>query len=118
MLRNTTPEGRADIQASTVAHLGRAKPGQQNAAGDEFSAATFPTNWAEMSQNAKAQVFGDDPQLMSDLDHIARIAEGMRAVGRTSNYSNTAVIEVMGEMAREKDTREAAGQRPAGTLLQ
>ncbi|MGL4967009.1 MAG: hypothetical protein ACRC67_37660 [Inquilinus sp.] len=96
LLRNTTPEGRADIQASTVAYLGRAKPGQQNAAGDEFSAATFLTNWAKMSANAKAQIFGDDTQLMSDLDDIAKIAEGMRQVGRTSNYSNTARIGMTG----------------------
>lgn len=96
LIRNTSPEGRADIQASTIAYLGRAKPGQQNAAGDEFSAATFLTNWAKMSANAKAQIFGDDPQLMSDLDDIARIAEGMREVGRTSNYSNTARIGMTG----------------------
>ncbi|MGO4724198.1 MULTISPECIES: hypothetical protein [Inquilinus] len=83
-----------------------------------------------MSQNAKAQVFADDPQLISDLNDIARIAEGMRQVGRTSNYSNTARIGMTGGGAvgltqiglfGPRPSCNRAGRRlrwPAGARLQ
>jgi hypothetical protein len=89
LMRNASPQGVADIQASTIATLARAKPGMQNAAGDQVSAATFLSNWRNMSAEAKQQIFGSDHQLMSDLDDLAQVAAGLRGTRGTANHSNS-----------------------------
>lgn len=113
LMRNVSPQGRADIQASTIAQLGRATAGRQNAAGDQFSPESFLTNWNRMSDNARQQIFGSDPQLVADLNDMARIAEGMRAAGNTRNFSNTQRIATTAAGLGSLGTAVAAGAIPA-----
>lgn len=88
LLRNATPDQRADLTATFISDLGRARPSGQSADGDVFSTETFLTNWNKMSGPTKQLLFGQS-DLIGTLDDLARIAEGMRGLKRTSNLSNT-----------------------------
>jgi hypothetical protein len=46
------------VRATVISRLGRALPGQQNAAGDAFDASRFLTNWAKLDGKAKDALFG------------------------------------------------------------
>lgn len=74
--------------------LGRANPGQQNAAGDAFNTETFLTNWSKMSPEAKKAIFsplGDD--FVSNMDKIANAAstrrEGAKTLVNTSGTTSS-----------------------------
>lgn len=77
------------VRATVVSRLGRATPGQQDAAGDAFSLSRFLTNWNDekLSKEAKAALFGGE--LRAALDDIARIAQGSKEAQRYANNSNT-----------------------------
>lgn len=88
LLSNMEPDEAAGVRAIIIDRLGKATPGQQNAAGDAFSASTFLSNWNRITPQAKATLFGVDT-LRKDLDDIATIAEGARGAARYANHSNT-----------------------------
>jgi hypothetical protein len=91
VLNTLQPDQAARVRASVVQTLGRAKPGNQSAAGDVFSPETFLTNWQDenFSPSAKAALI-PDPQARADLDNIGRVSQGAREAGRYRNHSNTA----------------------------
>lgn len=78
----------AGVRATIISRLGRASAGQQTAAGDAFSPATFLTNWNKMSPRAKSILFADEG-LRSSLDDIARVAQGTKEAQRFANASQT-----------------------------
>jgi hypothetical protein len=88
LMRNATPEQQADITATFISDLGRARPSGQSAEGDVFSTETFLTNWNKMSEGTKQLLFGQS-DIIATLNDLARVAEGMRGLRRTSNLSNT-----------------------------
>lgn len=90
LLANMTDQEAGQVRATIVDRLGRATPGQQGADGTAFSASTFLTNWNRMTPQAKASLFANK-QLRSDLNDIAKLAEGMKASQSMANFSNTAV---------------------------
>ena len=54
-----------------------------------FSAASFATNWARLSEAGKAALF--PPQLRRELEALARVADYQREVEAMANHSRTAV---------------------------
>jgi hypothetical protein len=76
------------IRASLIDELGRAAPGQQNAAGNAFSLETFLTNWNKLPERSRELLFrGESREHMQDL---ALIAERARASRSFTNTSSTA----------------------------
>lgn len=75
--------------SSEIRRLGAATPGNQNAAADAFSPATFLTNYAKLQKSGAADVmFQGDMKV--NLDRIARVAESMKSSQKFWNHSNTA----------------------------
>ena len=69
---------RKTVTATVVDHLGRATPGQQNAAGDAFSSRQFLTNWNRVTPEAKDVLFRgfpEGPAMRSKLDAVAQAAD-------------------------------------------
>jgi len=90
LLGAMSKEDAGQVRAVLIDRLGRANPGAQDAAGQAFSPATFLTNWNKMTPQAKASVFSDT-KLRTDLNDLAKIAEGMKASRGMENFSNTSV---------------------------
>jgi hypothetical protein len=91
LFRYMTPEQRNATGAAVLARIGHARPGSQNAAGDNFSFSTFLTEWNKISPDAKAQLFGGaNRELRSSLDNLARASEAVKDLERLANSSKTA----------------------------
>lgn len=91
------PADEADtVRATIFSRMGRAAPGQQNAAVDAFSPASFGTQWAKLDPRAKAVLFPGQ-QYRQDLDDIAKIAEAMKGSEKFANTSGTALAERLGK---------------------
>ena len=78
------------VSASIVDRLGRARPGQQNAAGDAFSPITFLTEWNKLNREAKAILLPENVRV--ELNKLAAVAEQARAAGAERNLSNTGTV--------------------------
>lgn len=84
------PEDEANnLRASLIMRLGKAKAGNQDAAGDAFSLDTFLTNWNEIN-GSRNLVFGKDT--VQNLDKLAKVAEVVKSAGRSRNHSNTGSV--------------------------
>lgn len=84
---------RREVASALLHRLGRATPGQQNAAGDAFSSESFLTNLAKMSPEARATLFGRTGMdgVLDRLDSFAKVANTRREGGRIfANPSGTA----------------------------
>lgn len=89
-LLQSMPVGAADdVRATIIDRLGRAAPSAQNADLDQFSPATFFTNWSKMSPEGKQQLFGN-AGMRRDLDDIARLALSKKETSKLGNPSGTA----------------------------
>lgn len=75
-----------NVRASLVMRLGKATNSNQNAEGDAFSLDTFLTNWSEI-EGARNLVF--PKETVQSLDKLAKVAEVVKAAGRSKNRSNT-----------------------------
>lgn len=89
LLGNMSEQDAGQVRAVIIDRLGKATAGAQDAEGAAFSAGTFLTNWNRMTPQAKASLFSDSG-LRSNLNDIAKIAEGMKASRSMENFSNTA----------------------------
>lgn len=92
-LRNMQPEERRTLAATVLDRMGAPNPGAQ--AAEDFSAATFLTNWNRLTQNGRAArdaLFGADPEVARSLDRLVRVAGAMRDTARYTNWSGTARI--------------------------
>ena len=86
---------RKALTAAVIKRMGMATPGQQDAAGEAFSAASFLTNWNNVSKEAKQTLFnGYGPGFAKDMDTIARVAEniktGAKVMANPSGSANRA----------------------------
>lgn len=84
---------RREVAAAVLQRLGRATPGQQNAAGDAFSSETFLTNLARMSEPARKTLLGrtDLDGVLDKIGQFAGVAGTRREAGRVfANPSGTA----------------------------
>lgn len=92
VLRNLQPEERSAVAATVLDRLGTPNPGGQ--AAEDFSAATFLTNWNRLTQSgpaARRVLFGgENAALGQSLDRLVRVASSMRDTARFTNWSGTA----------------------------
>lgn len=73
---------RADVSASFLQRMGRASKANQNAAGDAFSMETFLSNWADISPEAKKQLFSNarfGTDYVQNVNKLARMADSIRS---------------------------------------
>lgn len=94
-VKKTLPEGaRGDFAGTVIERLGKAKPGQQDAAGEVWSPETFLTNWNSIAPKARAEMlsgFPNSAQVAADVDAIANAASMMRGNSKLwGNPSGTA----------------------------
>jgi hypothetical protein len=91
-LRNMTPEERSTLAATVLDRMGTPNPGAQ--AAEDFSAATFLTNWNRLTHAgpaARRALFGpEDAELGRALDRLVRVASSIRDTRQFVNTSNTA----------------------------
>jgi hypothetical protein len=81
------PEDQANnVRASLIMHMGNAKEGAQNAAGDAFSLDTFLTNWNQL-KGSRNLIFPKGT--VQALDKLASVAQVAKGFSRTRNFSNT-----------------------------
>lgn len=80
VMRSIPAGERKMVTAAVLRRMGVANPGAQDETGAVFSAQTFLTNWAKMSEPAKVTLFGGShsPGLMRDLDQVAKAASAIR----------------------------------------
>ncbi len=88
--QNLPQANRGDVAASHLDIMGRANPGAQNAAGDNWSFNTFLTNYNKMSQDGKKLIFGGTAA-DQDIQDIAKYASRLREIDKTRNTSGTAM---------------------------
>lgn len=89
MLSLMPEEEAGDVRATIIDRLGRASASRQTAEGDQFSPNTFLTNWNKMSKAGRRLLF-NDPDQISALNDVAKIADSMRLAQQYANTSNTA----------------------------
>jgi hypothetical protein len=80
------------VRATVLDRLGKANPGQQNAAGDAFNPSTYLTNWAKLDPAAKDALFGASGKpksLRSSLDALANTMSNIRSGTKLQNFSGT-----------------------------
>jgi hypothetical protein len=79
VMQSLPSDGQKVLASTVIRRLGKATPGQQNAAGDQFSMGTFLTNWNKLSPEAKSTLFGRFGSDFSDnMDQVARVASNVR----------------------------------------
>lgn len=87
-------EARAEVTASFLQRMGRAVGRKQGADADEFSMETFLTSWANLSKEARHELFRSSrygSAFRNDVDQIARVAENIRLGSNVfQNTSGTA----------------------------
>lgn len=74
------PEARSEVTASFLQRMGRAAKGQQDVSGDAFSMRTFLTNWADLSPEAKKELFQTaryGKSFRDNIDKIARVTDAI-----------------------------------------
>lgn len=90
--RNMTGEERRTLAATVLDRMGTPNAGA--AAGEDFSAATFLTNWNRLTQSgpaARRLLFGrEEAALGQSLDRLSRVAGAIRDTQRYTNWSGTA----------------------------
>ncbi len=89
LMRELPPEQLGDVRATLISRLGKASAGQQDDAGQTFSASTFLTNWNKMSAKGKNILFSDG-DLRRNLNDIAKLANATKEAQKFANHSNTA----------------------------
>lgn len=91
---------RADVSASFLQRMGRASKANQNAAGDAFSMETFLSNWADISPEAKKQLFSNarfGTDYVQNVNRLARMADSIRSGSKVfANPPGTAKQTALG----------------------
>jgi hypothetical protein len=91
-MQSLKPDEQKVLASVMVRRLGKANPGQQNAAGDEFNLNTYLTNWNKLSPDARNALFGRfGSDFSRDMDGLASVAETARQASHVgANPSGTA----------------------------
>lgn len=67
------------VSAAVIKRMGMATPGNQNVEGDVFSSSTFMRNWNDLSEEAKAVLFGRYGKgFKESMDQVARVAHNIK----------------------------------------
>ena len=92
VMSSLTRDQRAMVATEVFENLGRAKPGQQTAAGNVFSFETFLTNYDKLrADRTNGALFGGTPAIRGALDNLAKAAQASREAKKfLPNPSGTA----------------------------
>lgn len=92
---NFTEDEWGIVSSSILSRLGKANPGAQNAAGDQFSLSTFMTNWNKISAESKGIIFGGKTKaLRRELDGLVRVIDSLKKTDDLANRSQTAINSI------------------------
>lgn len=95
IMRVLPEEDAGTVRATIINGLGKSSAGAQNAEGSAFSLSQFLTHWNQLTPRAKTVLF--DRGTLTDLNHLATVANGSKQAARFANSSNTG--SVMGSLA-------------------
>ncbi len=93
VMQSLPKDGQRAVTAAVIKRMGLPTPGQASLGRDEqFSAATFLTNWNNISTEARRALFDrHGPQFSRDMDRVARIADNIKTGAKVyANPSGTA----------------------------
>ena len=91
LMSSLTPDQRTLVATEVFEGLGRAKSGQQVAAGNVFSFETFLTNYDKLGPEMRAALFNKMPQLRESLRNLGKVATSSREAKKfLPNPSGTA----------------------------
>lgn len=93
VMQSLPKDGQQAVTAAVIKRMGMPTAGQAGVdAAEQFSAATFLTNWNRISPEAKRALFDrHGPQFSRDMDRIARVAANIKDGSKVfANPSGTA----------------------------
>ena len=91
LMSSLTPDQRTLVATEVFEGLGRAKSGQQVAAGNVFSFETFLTNYDKLGPEMRAALFNKMPQLRESLKNLGKVSTASREAKKfLPNPSGTA----------------------------
>lgn len=92
VMQSLDKEGQRAVTSAVIKRMGMPTPGQAGIGADEFSAATFLTNWNRVSPEARRALFDRHGLGFSrDMDRIARVADNIKTGAKVfANPSGTA----------------------------
>ncbi len=79
------PKSRAEVAAAFLQRMGRATKGNQDATADAFSMQTFLSNWADLSPEARKQLFSNarfGSDYVANVDKLAQMAGAIKEGGK------------------------------------
>ena len=83
-------DSRGEVRAKFIRNLGYAKPSGVIDDVNDFSSATFLTNWSKLANESKVAMFGSKSNpIWNDLDDIVKTFEDLKASDSLTNYSRT-----------------------------
>jgi len=98
IMKSLKPAEKEIVRGTVINRLGKATPGQQDAAGQAFSTSRFLTRWNELSPEAKRAIFGEDNITRKAMNDIAKVSEKIKDIDRFGNPSGTAQQVTLGAL--------------------
>ena len=98
--QSATPEQWAMFKGNVLEHLGLAKAGFQNEAGDALSPTQFAVAWGKLNPRVKNILF-DDPAIKQTLDDIVTVSKDFQRRGLEANTSRTAGTGLTAQAVRQ-----------------
>lgn len=89
-MRSMPADEASTVRATLFGRMGKAKPGQQDATGLEFSSAEFALQWNKLDPRAKSVLFPNKAHREA-IDKLVTVASAQKRAGQYANFSNTAL---------------------------
>jgi hypothetical protein len=114
-LSQLDPASRQILAATQLQRMGQASAGAQGAAGGQFSADMFLTNWNKMHPDARSALFGQLPNNYSqNVTKLAHDAEILKRFGKVMPNSSNTAAAVTGASALTSGILAAVTGHPGG----
>lgn len=84
--KSILPSTRGSVAATIIDDLGTASPGNQTAAGDGFSPATFLTNWNKLTPAGREALFSGFPNAAQAHAQVAAVADAADMMRQNSRH--------------------------------
>lgn len=84
--KSILPSTRGSVAATIIDDLGTASPGNQTAAGDSFSPATFLTNWNKLTPAGRDALFSGFPNAAEAHAQVSAIADAADMMRQNSRH--------------------------------
>lgn len=82
--KSVSEDTRATVAATAIDRMGKAKPGQQNEAGDVWSQETFLTNYNQLAPKARKELFSGFPNAEQVHAQVEALAKGSSMIRDSS----------------------------------